>query len=69
MIKCIKKKAENYLRRNLKAVLEPRKNMKTLPNEHLQFVLDANGEKEIESIIADVLIFFRSSFVIITTLF
>ena len=49
---------EKYLRQNLKVILDQRKKLITPPIDYLQYVLDANGEQDMDSIIADILIFF-----------
>ena len=54
----MQEKIEKYLRQNLKVILDERKTIKTPPNDYLQYVLDVNGEENMNSIIADILIFF-----------
>lgn len=54
----LQKKTDAYFRENLKLILKQRKQTNSTPNDFLQFVIESNPEDDIDSIIADVIIFY-----------
>ncbi|XP_014204960.1 probable cytochrome P450 6g2 [Copidosoma floridanum] len=57
-VSLLEQKADSYFRENIRAVLKERTMSNVAPNDYLQFCINSNGEREIDSIIADVLIFY-----------
>lgn len=54
----LQKKTDAYFRENIKAVLKQRKSLTNPPNDFLQFVIESNSEADLDSIIADVILFY-----------
>lgn len=57
-ISFLAKKTDNYFRENLKAILKQRKEMSNAPNDFLQFCIETSPEDDLDSIVADVIIFY-----------
>lgn len=52
------KRVDNYFRENLKVILKQRKQTSNAPNDFLQFCIETSPENDLDSIVADVLIFY-----------
>ena len=51
-------KVDTYLRQNMKIILKQRQQMESPPDDFLQFVRESNGDSDMNSIIADILVFY-----------
>lgn len=56
------KKTDTFLRENLKKIIKERRQSNAVQNDFLQFCLDGNEEGDIDSIIADLIIFYVDTY-------
>lgn len=57
-IRQVKKETDKYFRENLKAAIKERRKSNIVQNDFLQFCMDGNAEDDLDSIVADTIIFY-----------